>query len=481
MQLASQSLTNKMYKNLRFKPKEQLGKGQIVTLPDWASMDVTDWAGTDNAVAGVEYCLKTIAQHEPQINSFEHILAVEALSRAYELDQLPASERGALHGVPVAIKAENNVAGVPTSFGTIANSTPAQCESAVVRRLRAAGAIILGTTRMPECGAWSFTESERTITRNPLNPQFSPGGSSGGSAAAVAAGMVPVAIGGDGGGSIRIPAACCGLFGLKPQRGRISTAPYPSLWNNLGVVGPITKSARDLRLLYQQLAGNEPNDIYPAVAPIKPSAISFEHKPQLRVGTSISVHLPRIIVAAEHKAAVYRVASLLDGERNEPVTLPTPTEAFMPLYFSAISEEVADMEKPGLVESRTKQLARIGKRIPKKVKDFALSRCQYYEHQLDEIFAEFDLIITPVIASRPANAGVLTGTNAVAAQLKSAPYAVFTSLWNITGHPAISVPVGYSTRDGLPVAVQLAAGKNQEALLIDAAAFLVAALGDAQW
>lgn len=447
----------------------------------WRKLDVTDWAGTDDAVGGLEYCLNEIACHDGDIGAFEQIFADSARKRAAELDQLPAAKRGKLHGVPVAIKAENAIAGVPTSFGTIANDTPAAVESTMVARLRAAGAIIIGTTRMPECGAWSFTESERAITRHPHNLKFSPGGSSGGSAAAVAAGMVPVAIGGDGGGSIRIPAAICGLFGLKAQRGRISTAPYPHLWNNLGVIGPITKSARDLPLLYQILTGNEPSDQYPATADIAPSTITADTRPRLRVGTSISVHLPGVKVATEHQAAVYKAASLLDGQRNEPVRLPTPTKAFMPLYFASIAEEVTLMDHPELVETRTKQLSRIGKLLPKQAKDFAVRQSADYEAQLDDLFEDFDIIITPVIAARPAPAGILTGTNAISAQIKAAPYAVFTALWNITGHPAISVPVGSSARDGLPVAVQLAAGKNQEALLIDAASYLTERLHNTIW
>src|SRR4029079_1839987 len=137
---------------------------------------------------------------------------------------------GPLHGVPVAIKEEIDVAGCVTTFGGLANSTPAAAGGEVVRRLREAGAVIIGKTRMPEFGQWPFTESvDGGHTRNPWKPGHTPGGSSGGTAVAVAAGMVPLGIGGDGGGSIRIPAACCGLFGLKPQRGRVRPRPTPPL------------------------------------------------------------------------------------------------------------------------------------------------------------------------------------------------------------------------------------------------------------
>ena len=138
-----------------------------------------------------------------------------------------ASARGPLYGVPVAIKEELDVAGCVTTFGGTATARPRPPDGEVVRRLRAAGAIVVGKTHMPEFGAWPYTESVAYgYTRNPWRTGFTPGGSSGGSAAAVASGMVPIGMGGDGGGSIRIPAACCGLFGLKPQRGRVTSSPH---------------------------------------------------------------------------------------------------------------------------------------------------------------------------------------------------------------------------------------------------------------
>jgi amidase len=165
----------------------------------------------------------------------------------------------------VAIKEELDVAGTVTTFGGKANSSPAAADAEPVRRLRAAGAVVVGKTTMPEFGAFPYTESAaRGITRNPWDPTRTPGGSSGGSAVAVATGMVPVALGGDGGGSIRIPAACCGIFGLKPQRGRVSNAPHEHLWWALGTVGPLSRSVRDSALVYDVLRGNLDTDLYRA-------------------------------------------------------------------------------------------------------------------------------------------------------------------------------------------------------------------------
>ena len=188
-------------------------------------------SGEATAVEVVEASLARIAELDPGLNAFSRVLADEARAEAAERDRaLAAGETpGPLHGVPVAIKEEIDVAGCVTTFGGDANSTPVAADAEVVRRLRAAGAVIVGKTTMPEFGAFPYTESvARGITRNPWDPSRTPGGSSGGTAVAVATGMVPVGLGGDGGGSIRIPSACCGLFGLKPQRGRVTTAPQPA-------------------------------------------------------------------------------------------------------------------------------------------------------------------------------------------------------------------------------------------------------------
>ena len=201
--------------------------------------------GEASAVEVVEASLARIAELDPALNAFSRVLADEARAEAAERDRALADGEtpGPLHGVPVAIKEEIDVAGCVTTFGGDANSTPVTADAEVVRRLRAAGAVIVGKTTMPEFGAFPYTESvARGVTRNPWDPSRTPGGSSGGTAVAVATGMVPVGLGGDGGGSIRIPSACCGLFGLKPQRGRVTTAPNPHLWWALGTAGPLART-----------------------------------------------------------------------------------------------------------------------------------------------------------------------------------------------------------------------------------------------
>jgi len=200
----------------------------------------------------VQRSLDRIGALDGRLNAFAHVRSSEALRESAELDAVRAQGRlrGNLHGVPVAIKQENDIAGVPTEYGGAVNPDPAKADGEIVRRLRAAGAVIIGTTRMPEFGIWPFTESvAHGWTRNPWDLSRSPGGSSGGSAVAVASGIVAAAIGGDGGGSIRLPASWCGLFGLEAQRGRVSTAPNADLWRALGTLGPLTRtvSAVDYR------------------------------------------------------------------------------------------------------------------------------------------------------------------------------------------------------------------------------------------
>jgi amidase len=202
----------------------------------------------------VQLCLDRISRIDPQLNSFRQVFAERALLEAEQAEaRLKGGDERPLLGVPIALKDDSEVAGELTLFGTAAEDRPAREESEVVRRLRAAGAVIIGKTNAPELLMWPFTESSaHGVTRNPWNPQRTPGGSSGGSGAAVAAGLAPLALGSDGAGSIRIPAACCGIFGLKPQRDRIATAPHTDAdhrWHGLAVYGPLARSVEDAAIL----------------------------------------------------------------------------------------------------------------------------------------------------------------------------------------------------------------------------------------
>ena len=205
----------------------------------------------------VRMSLARIERFDPELNAFRKVFAEKALLEAEQAEaRLKAGEERPLLGVPIAIKDEVNVAGEINMHGTDAFTEPAREDSEMVRRLREAGAIIVGLTRLPELAICGFTESAtQGVTRNPWNPQRTPGGSSGGSAAAVAAGLVPIASAGDGGGSIRIPAASCGLFGLKPSRGRVSLAPDLEGWTGLAVLGSLSRTVLDSALWLDIVAG----------------------------------------------------------------------------------------------------------------------------------------------------------------------------------------------------------------------------------
>jgi amidase len=216
--------------------------------------------------------LERIERFDGRLNAFRVVLADRALAEAEEADRrIAAGETAPLLGVPIAVKDNVDVAGEITTFGTGSYDTPAAADSAHYRRLRDAGAVLIGKTNLPELAIWPFTESQTWgRTRNPWNPERSSGGSSGGSGAAVAAGLVGAASASDGGGSIRIPAAACGLFGLKPQRGRVSLMPLHEHWLGLSVAGCLSRRVIDTALWLDVAAGPEPGDADTPPPPERP-------------------------------------------------------------------------------------------------------------------------------------------------------------------------------------------------------------------
>ena len=236
--------------------------------------------------------LERIERLDPRLNAFRVVLGEEALAEAERAQaRVDAGETAPLLGVPVAIKDEFDVAGQLNTLGCGTVDEPAREDSEVVRRLRAAGAIPIGITNVPELTIWPFTETKTWgKTRNPWNPERVPGGSSGGSGAAVAAGLAPIALGSDGAGSIRIPAAWCGLFGLKVQRGRISYMPLAEHWHGMSVPGPIARRVLDAALFLDAVAGPTPGDATAVPVPAEPFAEAARRSPRpLRVAMSLKV------------------------------------------------------------------------------------------------------------------------------------------------------------------------------------------------
>ena len=436
-------------------------------------------AGEASPVAAVEEALSRIEARNPELNAFSVVLANEARERARFLDLGAGEGRGPLYGVPVAIKEELDVAGCVTTFGGLANSTPAATDGEVVRRLREAGAIVVGKTHMPEFGAWPYTESVAYgYTRNPWRTDVTPGGSSGGTAAAVAAGLVPVGMGGDGGGSIRIPAACCGLFGLKPQRGRVTTSPMAHLWWALGTVGPLSRTVLDSAIVYDVIRGHLPTDRWRA-GEVGSFVDATRREPgRLRIGWTVKPVTRGVRPHPEHVAAVRDAARLLTELGHEVREIdphyPDPTAAFVPQFFAGIRTEAADVEHYDRLERRTRETCRLGAWVTPRVIDFALRQTEKVSTKANRVFDEVDVLLTPSMAHRPPKVGVLDGTGTVRASLKAMPAIAYAALWNLAGNPACSVPSATGS-DGLPIGCQLVGRTDGEETLFSLAAQLEAA------
>jgi amidase len=436
-------------------------------------------AGGASPVAVVEEALFRIEARNSELNAFSVVLANEAREQARFLDLGVGERRGPLYGVPVAIKEELDVAGCVTTFGGLANSTPAATDGEVVRRLREAGAIVVGKTHMPEFGAWPYTESVAYgYTRNPWRTDVTPGGSSGGTAAAVAAGLVPIGMGGDGGGSIRVPAACCGLFGLKPQRGRVTTSPMPHLWWALGTVGPLSRTVLDSAIVYDVIRGNLPTDRWRA-GEVGSFVDATRREPgRLRIGWTVKPVTKGVRPHPEHVAAVRDTARLLtelghDVREIDP-RYPDPTAAFVPQFFAGIRTEAADVEHYDRLERRTRETCRLGAWVTPRVIDFALRQTEKVSAKANRVFDGVDVLLTPSMAHRPPKVGVLDATGTVRAALKAMPAIAYAALWNLAGNPACSVPSATGS-DGLPIGCQLVGRTDGEETLFSLAAQLEAA------
>jgi len=427
----------------------------------------------------VQGALDRISALDPRLNAFRVVMGERALADAAQADaRRAAGEDRPLLGVPVAVKDNVDVAGEVTTHGTRAFGGAALQESEVVRRLRSAGAVIVGKTNLPELAIWPFTESEGWgTTRNPWDLGRSPGGSSGGSAAAVAAGIVPLAHASDGGGSIRIPAACCGLFGLKPQRGRVSLMPDAEHWYGLSVFGCLSRTVADTALFLDVAHGPVAGDAH-AAAPPAGSFVEAARTPpgRLRIAVSTKPIQPGP-VAGEVKQAVHDTAELMRSlghevrERDPRWGFQLP--AFLPRYFVGIRDDAARIAHQELLERRTRRLVALGERLRRAPLRRALAAEPVHAARLGEVFEEFDVLMTPTISRLPVAVGRWQGKGVAATINGVARYVPFTTPWNLTGQPAAAVPAGFS-RDGLPLSVQLVGRPSDEATLLSLAAQLEA-------
>jgi amidase len=426
----------------------------------------------------VELCLERIARLDGQLNAFRVVFAERALLEADQADARRGAGGGrALLGVPIAVKDDIDVAGEVTAYGTNASDGPAPADAEVVRRLREAGALIIGKTNVPELTQWPFTETATFgATRNPWDLQRAPGGSSGGSAAAVAAGLVGAALGSDGAGSIRIPAAWCGLFGLKPQRGRVSMAPRPRAWHGLSVNGVLTRSVADTALFHDVASGAIDVDVDRPPAPSVPFSQAAASVPgALRIAYSTRFP-PGVIARLDRDAerALGETVELLrslghDVEERDPDYGAAAMGAVTVRYLRGIHDDAGAIAHPERLERRTRGMARLGGLIPPALLERALAGEEQFSRRLGGVLEDHDLLLTPATASPPPRIGQLEGRGALWTLNAVAGMVPYNGVWNVTGQPAASVPAGFGA-DGLPRAVQIVARPNDEQTLLSLAA-----------
>jgi amidase len=391
--------------------------------------------------------------------------------------RLDAGEEAPLAGIPVAIKDNTDIAGFVTAHGTGAAGPGAGADSEVVRRLRSAGAILIGKTTLPELAEWGHMTESKTwgVTRNPWNPERSPGGSSGGSAAAVAAGLCSLAHGSDGGASIRVPAAFCGLFGLKPQRGRIPLAPDPDHWFGHTVFGPLARTVRDAALFCDVTAGAAPGQRYAAPDPPRSFSEAAARAPgRLRIAVSFKRSLPTPL-KREQRRAVEDTAELLrelgHEVRERDPRLGRLSHLTVPRYMAGVAEDSARLAHPERLEGRTRTIIRTGWVLGGRALRRSLEREVAAASRINAIFDEHDVLLAPVTAAPAPRADVSAGHGALRTAYAQGPCVVHTAHWNYTGQPAAAVPAGLDER-GMPTAVQLVGRPNDERTLLSLAAQL---------
>jgi amidase len=413
--------------------------------------------------------LERIERLDPQLNSFRNVMSERALVDAQQADgRRGAGDDRPLLGVPLAVKDAEDVAGEVTTWGTAANFTPASRDSELVRRLRAAGAVVIGKTNCPELVIIGDTEGPAFgITRNPWNTDRSAGGSSGGSAAAVAAALCAAATASDGAGSIRIPASNCGLVGLKPTRDCIPLGPPKEHWYGMSVVGFEARSVEDAALLMS--IGAADDDLRD----------SFSRSPgRLRVAASTKAALPAR-VHGDVKRVLEETAGRLRSLGHEVEGSDPPYALVNPgtmRYLAGMVQDAEErIERPERLQRRTKGFVHLGRAIPRPMLEWA--RKEDDAERMRPFFERHDVLLTPVSAVPPVRAGQWEGLGAVRTFLGLAQAYPFALEWNLTGQPSISVPAGRS-EDGLPIGMQLVGRHGEEAMLLALAAQLE---GELSW
>lgn len=413
--------------------------------------------GRGTARAAIEQALARIERHDGRLGAFQLVRGSAALREADAVDARPDRADLPLAGVPVAIKDNVAVAGEPMRDGSAGSDpAPQQADHEVVRRLRAAGAVVIGLTRVPELCVFAATDSGFGLTRNPWNLGRTPGGSSGGSAAAVAAGLVPLAQGNDGMGSIRIPAACCGLVGLKPGLGVVPSGLGGNSWFDMAENGPLATTVADAALMLSVLADR------PALARVASPGT-------LRIAVSVRAPMPLNPVDREWAAAVQDGAAALREAGHSVADADPPygqivSTSGLVRWLAGTELDARTLTDRSRLARRTRRHAAAGALLLRA----GLPRPggpRRWRERAERFFARYDVLITPALAHPPIAARLWSDRGWLANVWASSRYAPFAAPWNIAGWPAMAVPAGVAP-GGLPLSVQLVGRPGSEATLL---------------
>ena len=430
-----------------------------------------------------ELYLRRIDRLDSQLNSYLLLTREGAMETARTAEEavMRGEELGALHGLPISIKDTQMTKGVRTTYGSLVfKDRIPERDGAVVERVQAAGAIMLGKTNAPEFGLVGTCENRLgDHGRNPWNTGRTPGGSSGGAAAAVAAGLCPLATGGDGGGSIRIPASFCGIYGIKPTQGRVSGysgLAGPAMPNFFGQQGPLSRTVKDSALLLQVMAGHDPRDpiTLRETPPDFVAAVGKDIK-GLRIAWSPDYGFgavePEVIEVASRAAQVF--AELGCHVEDSDLVMDSPYAAFGPIYESAAYASYAQyLESHGdQMTGFTRDFIEAGSRVTGADYARALGLMDRLKAQMTDLFEHFDLLLSPTLAMTALPVGEFPE------QIAGRPvyphryfgFHPFTYPINAIGHAAASVPAGFSS-DGLPIGLHIVGRKGGEETVIAASA-----------
>lgn len=432
-------------------------------------------AGALSSAELTEHHLDRIRRLDGRLGSYVTVTDELAMSQAHRADVVlrergPAGV-GPLHGVPIAIKDNIDVEDVVTGWGSAARTDEAVGDDNVVTRLRRAHLPILGKTHLPEFALPCYTENlVGGDTANPWRPERTPGGSSGGSAAAVSAGLAPLALGTDAGGSVRIPASCCGLVGLRPSNGTVSNGPSDVAPTGLSTPGVLARDAADAAALLDVIAGAMPGDVTAARRYADPGA-------RLRVGLAVTPMVPGVVVDEPCREAAEKLAAHLAEAGHEVIPVDLGQDVAVAEAFrdtSAVLAASFEVDEEEELTPYTRWMRVRGREVGGVRLHECLTMFRGVARMLDEmVFGLVDLLVTPTLATLPPERGRFRAGPAPAADYAAMTgFMPFTPMYNIAGMPAVSVPV--TVADGLPVGAMLGGPYGSERRLLREVAALPA-------